>query len=62
MTERLFTLIKLRNAERALRADKKNLPSIPKGSDDEGVVGAGALGVYLGHVPRVQENLNECKR
>jgi hypothetical protein len=43
MTESLFTLIKLRYAERAVRADKQHLPSILNGFNDERVLGAGSL-------------------
>ncbi len=62
MTESLFTLIKLRNAARRVRADKQNLPSILEGFDDERVLCAGALDGNFGHAPMVQEKLNECKR
>ena len=62
MTESLFTLIKLRHAERALRADKQHQPSILNGFDDKGVLGATALGEDFCHSPMVQEKLNECKR
>lgn len=61
MTERLFTLIKLRHAARGVRSDEKNLPSIPEGFDDKGIVGAGAPWRTCGHEAMVQENLNECK-
>ena len=62
MTERLFTLIKLRNAARRVHADEQNLPSIPEGFDDKGIVGASAPRRTCGHAAMVQEKLNECKR
>ena len=62
MNERLFTLIKLRNAERAIRANEQNLPSIPQGFDNKRVLGASAFCEGLGHTPMVQDKLNECKR
>ena len=62
MNKSLFTLIKLRHAERAIRADKQHQPSILEGFDDEGVLGACALGESLCHNPMVQKKLNECKR
>lgn len=61
MTESLFTLIKLRNAARRVRANEQHLPSILEGFDDKGVLGACSLGDSIGHVPMVQEKLNECK-
>ena len=61
MTESIFTLIKLRNAARRVRANEQNLPSIPKGFDDKGIVGAGAPRRTGGHETIVQEKLNECK-
>ena len=61
MTERLFTLKKLRNTTRRVRSHEQNLPSIPKGFDDKGIVGAGAPRRTCGHEAMVQEKLNECK-
>ena len=62
MTERLFTLIKLRNAARRVHADEQNLPSIPQGFDDKRVLGTSAFCEGLGHAAMVQDKLNECKR
>lgn len=62
MTERLFTLMKLRNATRRVRSHEQNLPSIPEGFDDKGIVGASAPRRTGGHAAMVQEKLNECKR
>ncbi len=62
MNERIFTLIKLRHSVGSVSFDKQDLPSIPEGFDDKGVLGATAFSKDLGHGPRVQERANECKR
>ena len=61
MTERLFTLMKLRHTARGVRSDEQNLPSIPVGFDDKGIVGACAPRRTGGHGAMVQKKLNECK-
>ncbi len=62
LRNRLALLVKEGGAVRSVGFNKQHLPSVDNRFDDIRVVDSGFLGEYLGHAPRVQENLNECKR
>lgn len=60
MTERIFTLIKLRHAARSVGSDKQHLPAVEQRLNNVGVLGA-SFSVSDVHGQQCNTILNECK-
>lgn len=56
MNQSLFSLIKIRNAERSVRLHEQNLPPVTDRLNNEGVLNDSF------HNPESNTKLNECKR